>query len=210
LLRLEEVIVRNGFFVTGTDTGVGKTVVSTVLTMSLRAKYWKPIQTGSIDGTDSEFVKKWAGANSVLPEAHIFKAPLSPHLASSRENKTIDLKHIVKTFETLSGKFIVEGAGGALVPINESALMCDLIKQLNLPAVIAVDLRLGCINHSLLTIEALRSRGITVAGFISVGNRNADSSTSIEQYGRIKCVGHIPRCHFFSQDFFNQEHLCQL
>src|ERR1700744_2549432 len=115
--------MRTGFFVTGTDTGIGKTVVATALTKTLGAKYWKPIQTGSIEGTDSDFVRKWLGAENVLPEAYVFKAPLSPHLASVRENKNIEVEKIIEKFKTYTGRFIVEGAGGALVPINSSTLM---------------------------------------------------------------------------------------
>jgi len=192
----------NRFFVTGTDTGIGKTIVSTTLTIGLHAKYWKPIQTGSIEGTDSNFVKEWAGANSVLPETYVFKAPVSPHLASKLEDQTIDLDKVLSELRAYTGDLIIEGAGGVHVPIDSGFLLSDLIQKTELPVIVAVNLRLGCINHTLLTLEALRSRQIPVTGFISVGENNVESSRSIEEYGHAQCLGHIPHCPSFTKDFF--------
>ncbi len=171
-----------GYFVTGTDTGVGKTVISAALTLSLKGTYWKPIQAGLEPCTDTEWVKTMTGC-AFLPEAYRLKAPLSPHAAAKLEGISISLsKIILPPLEPI----IVEGAGGILVPLNEKDLMIDLIEQLNLPVLIVARSALGTLNHTLLTLSGLRSRQIPVAGVILNGPKNESNKQAIEHFGNVK------------------------
>lgn len=181
-------------FITGTDTGIGKTLVSAILTLGLRATYWKPIQTGTEEGTDT----KWLKTATQLPQHHFFpetyayKAPLSPHIAAEMEAEAIDIKRCTLPKLSQSTPLIVEGAGGVLVPINSNALMVDLIAQIGLPALVVARSTLGTINHTLLTLEALRSRGIPIAGVVCNGPLNPENKLSIETYGRVRVLAEIP------------------
>lgn len=183
-----------GYFVTGTDTGIGKTVVSLILTRGLNCLYWKPIQTGADEGTDSDFVADWTSSQQVWPETYVFRDPVSPHLASEIEDREIDLAHCLVEFRKLPAPVIVEGAGGVLVPINRKYLMIDLIQQLRVPAIVVASTRLGTINHSLLTLEALRARGVPILGFIMSGSENRPVQKTIETYGHVPCLGHVATC----------------
>jgi dethiobiotin synthetase len=193
---------RSGFFVTGTDTGIGKTVVSTTLSVGLKANYWKPIQTGSREGTDSGFLRQWIGNDRIWPEAYVFSDPVSPHVAAEGERQTIELSQILDEYQKISGTVIVEGAGGLLVPIGVDTLMIDLILKLELPVILVTSLRLGMINHTLLSLEALRARSIPIAGWISVGDENRSTQRSIESYGSALHLGHIPNCTSFTHSWF--------
>src|SRR5205807_8712223 len=125
----------NSYFITGTDTNVGKTVLSALLCAALPARYWKPIQTGASEGTDREQVISWAGISSeqTLPEAYIFPDPVSPHLAAERAGKEIHLGTLAIPLHDSSTPFIVEGAGGVLAPVNSHQFMVDLMLHLRLP-----------------------------------------------------------------------------
>lgn len=177
------------FFITGTDTDIGKSVIASWLCIHTSADYWKPIQTGSIQGTDSDYVRQLAHAN-IHPEAYVFKAPSSPHIAAEMENCHIDINyiHLPKI-----NKLIVEGAGGVLVPINKSVLMIDLIKQLQLPVIVVARSGLGTINHTCLTLEALQMRNIKITGVIMNGELNANNQAAIEYYGNTKVLAEIPK-----------------
>ena len=182
-------------FVTGTDTDVGKTVLSAVLVAGLQAAYWKPIQTGCLGGqapTDRDTVLGWAGLDpaNAPPEAYVFDPPVSPHLAARAAGTTIDLSSIRRP-ET-PGVLVIEGAGGAMVPINETQLMLDLMEHLKAPVVVAARTTLGTINHTLLTVDAIRRRGLTLAGVVMIGDENVENRNSIEQYGQIPVIGQIP------------------
>jgi dethiobiotin synthetase len=190
------------FFITGTDTGIGKTIVSTTLAVGLDVHYWKPIQTGSREGTDSDFVRQWIGIERVVPESYVFPEALSPHLAAESEGIVIDPEIILRDFLTLPEGAIIEGAGGVLVPIHSSFLMIDLIRSLERSTIIVTSTRLGTINHTLLTLESLKARGVSIAGFVTVGTENTSIQRSIEQYGATSCLGHIPHCEAFSVDWF--------
>lgn len=183
-----------GFFITGTDTDIGKTVLSALLCAALPGRYWKPIQTGSHEGTDRERVKSWAGLddNQILPEAYVFGDPVSPHLAALRSGKKIVLEQIELPRGDCGTALIVEGAGGAMVPINSHQFMTDLMRHLSLPAILAARSRLGTINHTLLSIECLRRAGIQIAGVVLIGPENRDNREAIEHYGKIQVVGQIP------------------
>jgi len=182
------------FFVTGTDTGVGKTVVSALLCAALDAYYWKPIQTGTREGTDRAAVERLAERPraKLLPEIYRFAPPVSPHLAAHKTGVRIDLRKIRMPEIGLRENLIVEGAGGALVPLNETQLMTDLMKHLGLPVILVARTTLGTINHTLLSLEALRAARLNVRGVVMVGKPNADNRKAIEHYGKIKVVGAIP------------------
>ncbi len=183
-----------GFFVTGTDTGVGKTVLSALLAAALDARYWKPVQTGATEGTDRSFVRQWAAlAEECLPpERFCFDPPVSPHLAAKRAGARITLDAI--EFPSVAGEptWIVEGAGGVLVPLNDSDLMVDLMRHLGLPVIVAARTALGTINHTLLTLAALRGAGLRVQGVVLIGTENSENRLAIEHYGHVKVIGHVP------------------
>jgi len=183
-----------GFFITGTDTNIGKTVLSALLCAALQGRYWKPIQTGACEGTDREQVKSWTGMDEsqFVPEAYVFDDPVSPHLAAQRAQREIMLDQIELPASDPTMPMIVEGAGGVMVPINSRQFMTDLIRHLALPAVLAARSTLGTINHTLLSVECLRSTGIRVQGVVLIGPENADNKAAIEHYGKIRVIGQIP------------------
>jgi dethiobiotin synthase len=184
--------VSRTFFVTGTDTGVGKTLLSALLVAALRARYWKPLQTGANEGTDRETVMKWADVSveRTYPESYVFGPPVSPHLAAEQQGIRIDLQNI--RLPVSPDPIIVEGAGGVFVPINEEALMSDLIRHVGAPALVAARTSLGTINHTLLTLSALRSAKLEVAGVVMIGHENIDNRRAVERYGNVPVVGSIP------------------
>lgn len=183
------------FIVTGTDTEVGKTVFAAALTGALNAHYWKPVQAGTDpDGKgDSERVAELSGiaATRVLPESYRLATPCSPHLAARIDGVTIDPEHL--TLPNVDGPLIIEGAGGVLVPLSETQVFADVFAAWSLPAIIVARTALGTINHSLLTIEALRSRGVPVLGVAFSGEENTESERIIAQLGNVKRLGRLPR-----------------
>lgn len=181
------------FFITGTDTGVGKTVASALLCAALDAIYWKPIQTGTREGTDRAVVMKLAvlARNRTLPETYRFAPPVSPHLAARRAGVRIDLSRIQIPALAPKENLIVEGAGGVLVPINETQLMADLMAHLKLPVLLVARTALGTINHTLLSLAALRAASLEIRGVILVGITNGENRKAIEQYGKVPVAGSI-------------------
>jgi dethiobiotin synthetase len=184
----------NRFFITGTDTGVGKTTVAALLCAALDAIYWKPIQTGTREGTDRATVLRLAELprSRALPEVYRFSPPVSPHLAAQRAGVRIDLRKIKLPEVAARENFIAEGAGGALVPINSTELMTDLMSRLALPVLLVSRTTLGTINHTLLSIAALRASRLDLRGVVMVGKPNRDNRRAIEHYGRIEVVGAVP------------------
>jgi dethiobiotin synthetase len=182
------------FFVTGTDTDVGKTIVSALLTIALDGYYWKPIQSGRDDRglTDRDRVGQLTGLGPerLLPERYCLGQPLSPHLAARLDGVEIELTD----FELpvgLDRPLIVEGAGGLLVPINDRHLMIDLIGHLGLPVVVVARSGLGTINHTLLSIGALRRSGIPILGVILNGPLNPENRRAIEFYGQVSVIAEV-------------------
>jgi len=182
------------FFITGTDTGVGKTVVSALLCAALDAIYWKPIQTGTREGTDRETVMKLAqlAPAQTIAETYRFAPPVSPHLAARRAGVRIDLEKICSPRIAARENLIVEGAGGALVPINRTQLMTDLMRHLKLPVLLVSRTALGTINHTLLSLAALRAARLKIGGVIMVGKPNKENRRAIEHYGDVEVVGAVP------------------
>lgn len=158
----------NRIFVTGIGTGIGKTVISAILAKALEADYWKPVQAGYENGTDSEWVGNMlAGTRSVIhPEVYRLAMPASPHIAARNEGVDIEIKNICRHIPTISCTLIIEGAGGLLVPLNEKEFVADLIKALNAKVILVSRNYLGSINHSLLTAQACKQLGIPVLGWI--------------------------------------------
>lgn len=184
----------NRFFITGTDTGVGKTAVSALLCAALDAFYWKPIQTGTRDGTDRKAVMDFAGIslNRTIPESYRFSPPVSPHLAAERARARIQLEKIEMPKIAAREGLIVEGAGGVLVPINDHQLMIDLMRRLKLPVLLVCRTSLGTINHTLLSLAALRAAKLVIRGVVMVGKQNRDNRDAIERYGKTQVVGFLP------------------
>jgi len=189
-----------GLFITGTDTNVGKTVLSAALFHRYRGgaplRYWKPIQTGaSLDDDTAEARRLAALSNEeVFDEGARFPDPVSPHSAAERAGDVISLHRLRMLLPPDDAtRWIVEGAGGVLVPLNRANLMCDLIGLLGLPVLIAARSGLGTINHTLLTLEALRSRELSVAGVVMIGEPDDDNRQAIERYGSVPVLGQMPR-----------------
>jgi dethiobiotin synthetase len=158
----------NPIFITGTGTDVGKTLISAIVTESLEADYWKPVQAGFSEGTDSLFVQNMISNNQskVYPELYKLKMPASPHLAAPAEGKEITVKEIKDHLPLTKNQLIIEGAGGLMVPLNQQELMLDLIKEINAKVIIVSKNELGSINHSLLTAAVLKKEKADVVGWI--------------------------------------------
>jgi len=178
--------------VTGTDTDVGKTVFAASLVQALGAAYWKPIQCGVEPPIDSERVALLAAADAdrVLPEAYRFKLPRSPHFAAEQEAVTIDPQRL--RLPACDLPLVIEGAGGALVPVTRRLLFADLFAAWKAPAIVVARTRLGTINHSLLTIESLRARGVPLLGIAFVGDPEEDSEATIAEIAQVKRLGRLP------------------
>ncbi|WP_312557860.1 dethiobiotin synthase [Empedobacter brevis] len=161
-------------FVTGIGTGIGKTIVSAILTEALQADYWKPVQSGDLDCSDSELVKSLTSENIIIhQERYQLQLAASPHQSAKKEN--IEIKLTDFSLPVTSNHLIVEGAGGLFVPLNEKDFMLDVIQHLNLPVVVVSTNYLGCINHTLLSIEALKNRGILIDLFVFNGEFDEDT-----------------------------------
>jgi dethiobiotin synthetase len=184
----------SGYFVTGTDTHVGKTVLSALLVAALDAFYWKPVQTGAVEGTDRESVRRWAEiSEDRLPaEKYRFDPPVSPHLAARTAGIEIHLDDFELPAAPHGARWIVEGAGGVMVPINEHDLMRDLMRRIGFPILVAARTALGTINHTLLTLAALRELHLPICGVVMIGDENIENRRAIERYGNVRVVGHIP------------------
>jgi dethiobiotin synthetase len=177
--------------VTGTDTNIGKTVFAAALAAATGAHYWKPIQAGLDQPTDSERVSHLSGLppDRILREAYVLRTPASIHRSAELDGIAVDQSRLELPRVP---HVVIEGAGGALVPITRRMLLADLFAQWDLPVVIVARTTLGTINHSLLTIEALRTRGIMIRGIAFVGDANEDSEQTISEIGRVRRLGRLP------------------
>ncbi len=186
-------MMAKGVFVTGTDTGVGKTVVSACLVRKWQADYWKPAQTGvAAEPGDSETVCALAGLKPRRLHAprHIFAAPLSVEAAASLEGASVKLSDF--TLPASTAPLVVEGAGGVMVPLASGVVMLDLMVHLALPVVLVARTALGTINHTLLSIEALRARHLCVAGVVLVGEASPGNAEAIARHGLVRILHHLP------------------
>lgn len=186
-------------FITGIGTDVGKTIASAIITEALEADYWKPIQAGDLDNSDSHSVKSKVKSqkSKIHPNAYSFITPSSPHLAASIDGITIDLKNI--TEPKTKNHLVIEGAGGILVPLNDTDCIIDLIQK-DYKVIIVSRHYLGSINHTLLTFEALKSRNINVAGIIFSGDENKSTEEIILKKTKVECIGRIENEPYFDQN----------
>jgi dethiobiotin synthase len=182
----------HGFFVTGTDTDVGKTLVSAWLLSHLDACYWKPVQAGTEPETDSATVRRIAGATEdrILPEAYVLPEAMAPHEAARRADITIEFEKLVPP--PCDRMLIVEGAGGLMVPLTGDAYVIDLAEELELPIILVSRSTLGTINHTLLSLEAIRRRGLPLAGVIISGPETPHNRAALERYGQAEIIAEIP------------------
>lgn len=181
-----------GFFVTGTDTDVGKTVVAAWLVARLGACYWKPVQAGTHPETDSATVRRLSGAtpDRILPEAYVLAEPMAPHEAARREGIAVDMAKLVPP--PCNRPLVAEGAGGLMVPLNDQSFVIDLARELDLPLILVARSTLGTINHTLLSLEAIRRRGLPLAGVVINGPETPHNRAAIERYGRVEVIAEIP------------------
>ena len=179
-----------GIVVTGTDTGIGKTIFSAALTGALKASYWKPVQAGLEEETDSELVARLSG-RPTLPEAYRLKMPASPHLAAEAEG--IEISPISLLMPQVGGPLVVEGAGGLMVPLNRRALYLDVMAGWGLPVVLCARTALGTINHSLLSLSALKAAQVPVLGIAFIGDAEPEVEETICTMGQARHLGRLAR-----------------
>ena len=186
-------------FVTGIGTGIGKTLISAILVEKLKADYWKPVQAGELDDSDTIKVRGLVsnGQSVFHPETYRLTQPYSPHKAAALDGITIDEKTIVAP--KTDNQLLIEGAGGLMVPLNNSFLIIDLIKQLNAKVVLVSQNYLGSINHTILSAQVLKQYQIPVAGIIFNGDKDTYSEDFILQYTGFKLLGHIPQYTTFNK-----------
>ncbi|PAP92045.1 dethiobiotin synthase [Mesorhizobium wenxiniae] len=178
--------------VTGTDTGIGKTVFSAGLAGLLDGFYWKPVQSGLDEETDSEVVARLSGlpAERVLPEAYRLKSPLSPHRSAEIDGVMIEVADL--SVPAVPGPLVIEGAGGLMVPLNRRTRFIDIFAQWPLPVILCARTALGTINHTLLSIEALRARSIPLIGLAFIGDEVTDTQRTIVEFSGVPQLGRLP------------------
>lgn len=195
----------NIFFITGIGTNVGKTIVAAILAEALKADYWKPIQAGNVESSDPMIVSNLVSnkESEIHPPTYSFELPASPNFAAENEGVEINLKKIKIPYT--KNTLIIEGAGGLMVPLNKKDLVIDLISYLNVPVILIVQNYLGAINHTILSIEALRKRNISIAGIIYNGGSRSENINFIEQYSNIKTLYIIPELEVINKEIISRE-----
>jgi dethiobiotin synthetase len=193
-------------FVTGIGTGIGKTMVSAILARALEADYWKPVQAGFKDGTDSEWIAGMlAGtASEIYPEVYKLAMPASPHIAAGNEGITIEIEKICRHFPRNNRTLLIEGAGGLLVPLNENEFVADLVKALDARVILVSRNYLGSINHSLLTARVCRELQIPVIGWV-FNDQYLDYEEEIVQWSNIPRIASIPHSEKPNGIFINSQ-----
>jgi dethiobiotin synthetase len=178
--------------IAGTDTGVGKTVLAAMMTLAFDADYWKPVQAGTIEETDSEAVERMTGLSPdrIHPERYRLREPMSPDQAAAIEGMELDIERFDPP--ATSRPLIIECAGGLLVPLNRSALQIDLLSRWRAPVLLAARSTLGTLNHTLLSLEALCARPIPVAGIVLIGPDHPENIESLRRWSPVPIVGSIP------------------
>lgn len=187
--------MKNNIIIAGTDTDAGKTICSALLMGVLKGTYFKPIQSGDKYDNDTKTVKELSGLNEehFLKEIYLLNEPLSPHRAAKLDNIVIENEKLILPENIKFKPLIVELAGGLMVPINPQTLMIDVIKNWDAKVILCAKTSLGTINHTLLSIEALRARNINLAGIIFTGEPNKDTQETILQFSKTKQLGIIPK-----------------
>jgi len=192
------------FVISGTDTGIGKTVFAAALTHALRAHYWKPVQSGLEEATDSETVQRLAGVPQarILPEAYRLKLPASPHLSARLENIMINPALLLPP--QTDRPLVIEGAGGLLVPLTERVVFADIFARWQIPLILCARTSLGTINHTLLSLDALRHRAIPVHGVVFIGDENRESQEIIVSLGAVRQLGRLPHLEKMTSQALHQ------
>ena len=180
------------FIICGTDTDIGKTLISSFFVRGLNSFYWKPIQSGIEAQTDSQTVEKLSqvSRNKIIKEAYVFTKPLSPHWASEIDKKTINLDTL--GIPKVKGSLIIETAGGLMVPLTRNFLQIDQIKKWNLPVILVCKSSLGTLNHTLLSIEALKSRNIEILGLVVNGKKHLDNPKTLVEFSGMPLITEFP------------------
>lgn len=186
-------IVKRAVVVTGTDTGIGKTVFAAGLVGALDGYFWKPIQAGIEGATDNQTVARLSGLpeGRILREAWLLRTPASPHHAAAIEGVEIDAERL--TPPVVPRPLVIEGPGGLMVPLNRRRTWLDVIARWHLPVVLCARTRLGTINHTLLSLAALRDRGVPVLGVALIGDPAPEAQSIIAEMGRVRVLGRLPR-----------------
>lgn len=179
--------MKNALVITGTDTDIGKTVVSAAICAALDIPYWKPVQSGMEDATDSDRLRA-LGAKTILPEAYKFALPASPHISAAAEGREIT----PATLALPLGPVVIEGAGGLMVPLTPDDLLIDLFASWRAPVILCARTALGTINHSLLSLEALRARLCPILGVVFIGDAAPEVEDSIIRFGKTRHLGRMP------------------
>jgi len=190
-------------FVTGIGTDVGKTIASAIITEALEADYWKPIQAGDLENSDSHKVKSFLSNKKTVihPNSYALNTPASPHFAAELDRITIDLNKIIEP--KTENNLVIEGAGGVFVPLNSNDCVIDLIQK-DYKVIVVSRHYLGSINHTLLTIEALQNRKIAVAGIVFSGHENKATESIILSKTEVKCIGRIEQEPYFDQNVIKE------
>jgi dethiobiotin synthetase len=188
--------MRAAFVVTGTDTDMGKTVLAAALVAALDGFYWKPVQAGLADETDAGIVRRLGGltADRIIREVYRLTTSASPHVAAERDGMEIDIERLARLPQAGAPRpLIIEGAGGLMVPLTRRFLQIDLFARWGVPVILCASTRLGTINHSLLSIEALKRRAVPLLGIAFVGDEHPDSERTIVEMGGVRRLGRLPR-----------------
>lgn len=196
-------------FITGIGTGVGKTLISAIVTEALEAYYWKPVQAGVDEGTDATYVGGMLsnGRDRIMKEVYMLRMPASPHIAAREENITIQKERILEAYQDMqdkSGYLVIEGAGGLMVPLSAQYFVADLIRDLGARVVMVSRNYLGSINHSLLTASQLREMGLDVAGWI-FNDQYLQYEEEIVQWSGYPSIGSIPRAAVPDRSFVQEQ-----
>jgi dethiobiotin synthetase len=190
-------------FITGIGTDVGKTIASAIITEALEADYWKPVQAGDLQNSDSHKIKSFLSNEKTLihPNSYALNTPASPHLAAELDGIVIDLKKIIEP--KTENHLVVEGAGGVFVPLNDTDCVIDLIQN-DYQVIVVSRHYLGSINHTLLTVEALQNRKIAVAGIVFSGDENKATESIILSKTGVKCIGRIEQEPYFDKNVIKE------
>ena len=192
------------YFISGIGTDVGKTIVSAIVSEALEATYWKPIQAGDLDNSDSIKIKNLTENVTVLKEGVKLSQAMSPHAAARIDG--VKLGVLDFSLPKIDGNFIVEGAGGLVVPLNSDGLMiADIIEEFKLPVIIVSRHYLGSINHTLLTVEVLKNRGVVIKGIVFVGQENRDTEEIILSTTGLKMIARIPEVKVITKEFIKEQ-----
>ena len=195
------------YIVTGVGTDIGKTVVSSILAQVLKATYWKPVQAGDLDNSDSLKVKKWCDEDvTVLTEVFTLSQPMSPHAAAKIDGVEITLDQFV--LPKIDGNLIIEGAGGIMVPLNQEGLLfLDLIEKWKLPVILVSRHYLGSINHTLMTAEILKNKNCKVEGIVFVGDNNPSTEEIILKKTKLSFLFRVPLTEVVNKEFIQEQAL---